>query len=205
MIQEIGEWVIIEACKQCREWHDATNRHGFHVAVNVSAQQLTNNNLPKLINDTLIHYSLPASALDIEITENIHYAENKTIVDNIHQLKEIGVRLLLDDFGTGFSSLSTLHELQFDIIKIDRSFMDIDHPRKNIMTRTIINMAKNFGMEIVAEGVENDRTIDFLVAHGCEYAQGYYFQRPLPAADLDITKNYNKINLITNATAVGSN
>ena len=203
MIKDIGEWVIKQACKQCKEWRSTTNRFGFHIAVNVSAYQLTDDKLPRFIDDTLSYYSLPPDALDIEITENIHYAENKKIGNNINKLNEIGVRLLLDDFGTGYSSLSTLHGLPFDIIKIDQSFMDIHHPRKRIMTQTIIDMAKNFGMQTIAEGVEDQDAVDFLRKHGCNYVQGFYFQRPVPAEDLDITKNYGQSNTPTNVVAIG--
>ena len=125
------------------------------------------------------------------------------IAKNINQLDEIGVRLLLDDFGTGYSSLITLHGLPFDIIKIDRSFMDIHHSRKRIMTQTIIDMAKNFGMETVAEGVEDQDAVDFLRSHGCNYVQGFYFQRPVPVEELDITKKYGKTNTPTNVVAIG--
>lgn len=201
MIKGIGEWVIKQACKQCKQWR-TTNSSGFHVAVNVSAYQLTNASLAKFIDDTLSYYSLPPDALDIEITESIFYAENKNIADNINKLHEIGVRLLLDDFGTGFSSLSTLHGLPFDIIKIDRSFMDINHPRKRIMTQTIIDMAKNFGMKTIAEGVEDQDAVSFLRSHGCDYAQGFHYQRPVAADDLDITKKYDEIITPTNIVPI---
>jgi diguanylate cyclase (GGDEF)-like protein len=203
MIKDIGEWVIRQACKQCKQWR-TTNRLGFHVAVNVSAYQLTDDSLPKFINDTLSYYSLPPDALDIEITESIFYAENKNIGENINQLNEIGMRLLLDDFGTGYSSLSTLHGLPFDIIKIDRSFMDSHHPRKRIMTQTIIDMAKNFGMKTVAEGVEDQDTVDFLRGHGCDYAQGFYYQRPVAADDLDVIKNYGEIITPSNVVPISN-
>ena len=201
MILEIGEWAINEACKQCKVWRE-TGRSGFHVAVNVSAHQLKNDKLPIFINDTLRHYDLPAEALDIEITESVFYGEDSKSRDNLNQLKEIGVRLLLDDFGTGYSSLSTLHGLPFSTIKIDRAFMDIHHPRKRVMTQTIIDMAKNFGMQTIAEGVEDQDAVDFLRGLGCEFAQGYFFQRPVTAMELDITRNYSQTQIESNITAI---
>jgi diguanylate cyclase (GGDEF)-like protein len=195
MMKDIGIWMIEQACIQCKEWRTAPEKSNFHIAVNISASQLTDNNLPAFISDTLTHYDLPADAINFEITENIHYANNKRITNNLNSLKEIGINLLLDDFGTGYSSLSTLHGLPFDVIKIDQSFMDINHPKKRIMTQTIINLAKNFDMETIAEGVEDQIAIDFLRRCGCNFAQGYYLQRPVPAEELDITKLYGQIQM----------
>lgn len=199
MIQKIGEWVISEACKQCKIWRD--NGHTeFHVAVNVSALQLKDNTLPLFIRDSLDHYSLPEDALNIEITESVFYSQDNKSLSNLQQLSELGVRLLLDDFGTGYSSLSTLHGLPFDVIKIDRGFMDVHHPKKRIMTQTIIDMAKNFGMQTIAEGVEDQDAADFLKRSGCKYAQGYYFQHPVSVEELDITKVYSPLIDTANVT-----
>ena len=201
MIQQFGEWAIEEACKQCTQWRN-NGRSGFHVAVNVSAYQLKNNTLPIYIDNILSKYSLPAEALDIEITESAFYGDDHKTRELLNQLSEIGVRLLLDDFGTGYSSLSTLHGLPFNTIKIDRAFMDIHHARKRVMTQTIIDMAKNFGMQTIAEGVEDQDAVDFLKSHGCEFAQGYFFQKPVSAEELDITRNYGRPQIVTNVTAI---
>ena len=203
LIKDIGEWTIEQACKQCKEWHSKTDKTGIYVAVNVYAYQLIDDNLPRFIDDTLSQYSLFPDALDIEITENVFHTENKKIISNINQLNEIGVRMLLDSFGTGYSSLSTLHGLPFDIIKIDQSFMDIHQPRKRIMIQAILDMAKNFDMETIAEGVESQETVDFLRNHGCDYVQGLYFQKPVPAKNLDITKIYGQSNMPSNVVAIG--
>ena len=201
MIIEIGDWVINEACKQCKKWRES-GRSDFHVAVNVSAQQLKNSKLPSFINSALHHYKLPAEALNIEITESVFYAEDTKSKNILNQIGEMGVHLLLDDFGTGYSSLSTLHGLPFNTIKIDRSFMDIHHPRKRIMTQTIVDMAKNFGMQTIAEGVEDKYALDFLRNLGCEFAQGFFFQKPVTAEELNITRNYAPAQLESNVTAI---
>lgn len=204
MIIELGEWVIDQACKQCKLWRE-TGQPNYRIAVNVSALQLKSNKLPKYVNDRLMHYSLPKDALEIEITESTFYGEDENSLRNLNALSEIGVRLLLDDFGTGYSSLSSLHGMPFDIIKIDRSFMDIQHPKQRIMTQTIIDMAKNFGMSTLAEGVEDQAAVDFLHRNGCEYVQGFYFQRPVPAEELNINKDYRAIVSSSNVTPITKN
>jgi diguanylate cyclase (GGDEF)-like protein len=197
LIDAIGEWVINEACKQCKIWRDTSNSE-FYVAINVSARQLKNNKLVPYIQETLERYSLPINALDVEITESIFYGDDPEAINILNQLSEMGLRLLLDDFGTGYSSLSSLHGMPFDFLKIDRSFMDIKHMKKRIMTKSIIDMANNFGLEIVAEGVEDQDAVDYLLEQGCQFAQGYFFQKPVPAEELDLTKVFASTNSETN-------
>ena len=201
LIDTIGEWVINEACKQCKVWRKTTNSK-FSVAINVSARQLKNNKLADIIKETLEYYDLTVDALDIEITESIFYGDDPEAIDNLNKLSEMGLKLLLDDFGTGYSSLSSLHGMPFNFLKIDRSFMDIHHKKKRIMTKSIIDMAKNFNLDVVAEGVEDQDTVDYLLEHGCTYAQGYLFQRPVPAEELDITKTFAKNYVETNVIAM---
>lgn len=191
LIDAMGEWVINEACKQCKIWRETSDKH-FFVAVNVSARQLKNNKLVDFIKERLAYYELPVDALDIEITENVFYGDDPHAIDNINKLSELGLKLLLDDFGTGYSSLSSLHGMPFDFLKIDKSFMNVNHSKKAIMTKSIIDMAKNFNLEIVAEGVEDQNAVDYLLEHDCAYAQGYFFQRPVPAEEIDVTKTYKQ-------------
>jgi len=202
LIDVIGEWVIEQACKQCSIWRKG-NKPDFTVAVNVSARQLKNKNLPIFIEKILKKYSLPIDAIDIEITESVFYGDDKKAIANLNKLSEMGMRLFLDDFGTGYSSLSTLHAMPFDILKIDRNFMDLKHQKKRIISKTIIDMAKNFDLELIAEGVEDEYAINYLIENGCYYAQGYFFEKPIPAEKLDISKNYkslvstSKVSLLT--------
>lgn len=191
LIDAIGEWVINESCKQCKIWRELSGEN-FFVAVNVSARQLKNNKLVEFIKEKLAYYELPVDALDIEITESVFYGDDPNAIDNLNKLSETGLKLLLDDFGTGYSSLSSLHGMPFDFLKIDKSFMDVKHSKKAIMTKSIIDMAKNFNLQIVAEGVEDQSAVDYLLEHDCVYAQGYFFQRPVPAEELDITKTYKQ-------------
>jgi len=204
LIDIIGEWVIENACKQCSLWRKNVNSN-FSIAVNISARQLKNNNLPLLIENTLNKYSLPFDALDIEITESVFYGDDPQAINNLNKLSEIGIRLFLDDFGTGYSSLSTLHDRPFDILKIDRSFMDLKHLKKRKISKTIIDMAKTYDLEIIAEGVEDEYAVNYLIANGVYYAQGYFFERPMPAEELDITKNYEHLISASNVTALASN
>lgn len=189
LIDDIGEWVINEACKQCKIWRETENEN-FMIAVNVSPRQLKNNRLVNFIKERLEYYELPIDALDVEITESVFYGDDPIAIKNLNELSRMGLKLLLDDFGTGYSSLSSLQGMPFDFLKIDRSFMDISHGKQEIMTKSIIDMAKNFNLEIVAEGVEDRKAVDYLLEHDCIYAQGYYFQKPVPAEELDISRSF---------------
>lgn len=194
LIVDIGYRVIDLACKQCQIWRE-TSAPNLHVAINVSSRQLREEFLVDYIEKSLMKYNLPVSAIDIEITENTFYTDDKFCINNLHKLNELGLRLLLDDFGTGYSSLSTLHTLPFDIIKIDRSFLNLDTGKNKMITGTIIDMAENFDMQVVAEGIETPETLEFLQQRGCKYGQGYLFKKPLPVAELDLSENfYSKIN-----------
>ncbi|MDU0356195.1 EAL domain-containing protein [Paraglaciecola aquimarina] len=185
-IIEIGNWVLQQACQQCKNWHDAGATN--HVmAINVSSQQLRTCDFSNKLADILQQLSLPAGCIHIEITENIAITEDPRSVATLHELSKLGVKLLLDDFGTGYSCLSYLKDLPFDILKIDRSFM----PANNTITSTIIAMGHELNMEIIAEGIESDLCQTFLNNLDCQYGQGYLFQKPVPADEFDIFKTFH--------------
>jgi len=196
LIVDIGYMVLDMACRQCRLWR---NNDGvdLHVAVNVSARQLKEKRLISYIEDCLSRYSLPPDALDIEITESVFYNNDSCSIDTLHKLDELGIRLLLDDFGTGYSSLSTLTSMPFDIIKIDRSFIMSRHGKNRKITESILDMAENFEMQVVAEGIEDRNIAAFLRQRGCKYGQGYLFKKPVPADWIELDENFT--NLIISA------
>jgi len=187
-IIEIGEWVLRNACRQNKLWRDS-GASKLNIAVNVSPYQLFNSNFPKLVQNILAEFDIPPHCLDLEITESMTISDNDVFLKTLNELSEMGVRLLMDDFGTGYSCLSYLRHLPFDVLKIDKSFVsDYDN-----IASTIIAMGKQFDMKIIAEGVETKQSLAMLQQQQCDFAQGYFFQRPVSAEDLDIFKIYNEV------------
>ncbi|MBU2979311.1 EAL domain-containing protein [Alteromonas sp. C1M14] len=185
-IIEIGDWVLQQACAQCKRWHQqgATDHT---MAINVSSHQLKDVGFAKRVATILQQYALPAKCIHIEITENIAITEDKVCVANLHELSELGALLLLDDFGTGYSCLSYLKDLPFDILKIDKSFM----PANNTIAATIIAMGHELHMEIIAEGIETSMCHQYLNNLHCQYGQGYLFQKPVSASEFDVFKQFS--------------
>lgn len=185
LIVQVGEWVLEQACAQAAIWQRA-GVEPFRLAVNVSAREFTAS-LPGRVADTLARYQLDASWLELEITEStlMHDFERVTaIMDDIHQL---GVALSLDDFGTGYSSLSYLKRFPIDTLKIDRSFTTgiPDDQSDCAIAGTIVSMAQQLGLRVIAEGVETLEQLAFLRESGCDEVQGYLYSKPLPAADFE--------------------
>ena len=187
-IIEIGEWVLRNACRQNKLWRDS-GASKLNIAVNVSPYLLFNPNFPKLVQSILAEFDIPPHCLDLEITESMTVSDNDVFLKTLNELSEMGVRLLMDDFGTGYSCLSYLRHLPFDVLKIDKSFVsDYDN-----IASTIIALGKQFDMKIIAEGVETKQSLAMLQQQQCDFAQGYFFQRPVLAGDLDIFKIYNEV------------
>lgn len=185
-IIDIGNWVLEQACQQCKIWNDS-GAVNHAMAINVSSHQLKDKLFATRLADILTRLSLPAKCIHIEITENIAITEDKICVATLHEISELGVRLLLDDFGTGYSCLSYLQDLPFDVLKIDKSFM----PANNTIASTIIAMGHELNMEIIAEGIETTGCYQFLKNLNCHYGQGYLFQKPVPPSEFDIFKRFN--------------
>lgn len=184
-IAEIGNWVLREACRQMRKWHDAGGPL-IPVAVNLSSQQFHQFNLVEEIKGILEDTGLAPEYLELEITESMMM--NATASAGIlEQLALTGIRISLDDFGTGYSSLSYLKMYPIHKLKIDRSFIkDIEISSDDrAITATIITMAKHLNMHVIAEGIETKEQLDILVDNGCREIQGYYYSRPLPPEELE--------------------
>ncbi|MCV6589427.1 MAG: EAL domain-containing protein [Marinobacterium sp.] len=185
LIGEIGAWVLHSAATQACRWQ-AQGLPAVQVSVNVSPQQLRQRDLETDVRYVLKSTGLVAELLDLEITESCVIEELDKVIDCLHRLRGIGVSISLDDFGTGFSSLSLLTRLPIDRLKIDRSFMTgiPGNPDNETLVSTILLMAHNLGFEVVAEGVETAAQRDFLTQHHCNQVQGYFYSRPLPATDI---------------------
>ncbi|WAS93854.1 putative bifunctional diguanylate cyclase/phosphodiesterase [Nannocystis punicea] len=179
LIIPIGEWVLREACGQMQRWHAKyPHREALSISVNLSGKQFAQ---PALIAKALHESMLVPSSLKLEITESVIMEDPKTASELIEQLRLEQVHSYVDDFGTGYSSLSYLHRFPMSALKIDRSFIsNIGPDGENAeIVRTIVTLAHNLGMSVIAEGVETRAQLDLLAEMGCEFGQGYYFSRPV--------------------------
>jgi diguanylate cyclase (GGDEF)-like protein len=186
LVVPLGSWVLEEACRQMQVWHTQhpTNRT-LTVNVNLSAKQLIQSGLVQEIKSILKRTELPARSLKLEITESVVMENAELATTMLKQLSDLDVHLCIDDFGTGYSSLSYLHRFPVDTLKIDRSFVNrIEEKDENVeIVRTIATLARNLGMDVVAEGVETEAQLACLKSLHCEFAQGYFFSRALDADD----------------------
>jgi diguanylate cyclase (GGDEF)-like protein/PAS domain S-box-containing protein len=182
IIVPLGEWVIRKAIQEASEW-----REDVAVAINLSPAQMQNPSLVATVVGALAASQLDPSRLEIEITENVLMQETDHNIRTLHALRELGVKIALDDFGTGYSSLSYLRNFPFDKIKIDQRFVsDIDGSTENqAIVRAIISLARDLGMRVTAEGVENEQQAAILAGLGCTEVQGFLYSRPLPSTELE--------------------
>ena len=185
LIVPIGAWVMRTACAQAKAWHDA-GLAPLRMAVNLSPRQFAQPDLVASIAAVLEETGLPPAALELELTEGLFVDDVARAVALLHELKALGVALSIDDFGTGYSSLSYLRTFPIDVLKIDRSFVgqiDDDADQAAIVV-SIIALAHNLQLKVIAEGVETAGQLAFLRAHDCDQVQGYHFSRPVPEAEL---------------------
>jgi diguanylate cyclase (GGDEF)-like protein/PAS domain S-box-containing protein len=184
LIIEIGEWVIRTACQQIVTWQ-AEGLGLRRVAVNLSAIQLESDTLIDTVAHILRETGAPVEAIEFELTESMILRNPDRSVVTLNRLHDLGIHLSLDDFGTGYSSLSYLKRLPVDTLKIDRSFVEglPGDTNDTQIVRMICALAKSVHLEIVAEGIETEAQRDFLMAHGCDYLQGYLISKPLPAEE----------------------
>ncbi|MBE9136606.1 EAL domain-containing protein [Nodosilinea sp. LEGE 07088] len=182
LIIPLGWWVMTEACRQMQAWTTTYPvMAGFTVSVNMSSKQFSEHNLATKIQEIIVKTGFDAHRLKIEITEGVLIDHSDTIIKTLEQIKAMGIKLLVDDFGTGYSSLSYLHRFPFDCLKIDRSFIenaDQDFEKLEIL-QSVVRLAWNLGLDVVAEGIETPRHYAQLKALRCELGQGYLFSRPL--------------------------
>lgn len=200
-ILAIGEWVLQEACQQMallieRGYMLASNR----IAVNLSARQFTDPELLSRIHNALKVSGLPASNLELELTESILMEDVENAIATMHSIKELGITIAIDDFGTGYSSLSYIKRFPIDVLKVDRSFvMDIPDDQNDMaITAAVIAMAHKLNLSIVAEGVESKEQLSFLHSNRCTEGQGYFFSPPLYINELKaFLKGYNPAKVLS--------
>ncbi len=185
LIVQIGEWVLRNACMQIKMLQKLTGQN-VKVAVNLSSRQFSDPNLEQVIFDVLEASGLEPNYLELEVTESMLMDNIDKVIEQLNRIKSTGSTITIDDFGSGYSSLSYLKRLPVDILKVDREFVkDIPEDLNDMeITSAIIAIAHKLNLKVIAEGVENIDQRDFLVINRCDYAQGYYFSRPLTFEDL---------------------
>lgn len=177
VINDIGKWVLCEAVKTAKEWSKDT-----FISVNLSAIQFEQGDLPEFIRDLLLEHNLPASQLEIEVTESLLIRDDGSAQKQLAAIKKLGVSVTMDDFGTGYSSLGYLWKYGFDKLKVDRSFLlgyDQDPKKLEKILGSIINLGHCINMHVTIEGVESDEHVNILEGMGCDQLQGYYFGKPM--------------------------
>jgi EAL domain-containing protein (putative c-di-GMP-specific phosphodiesterase class I) len=180
LIVPIGEWILQRACRDAADWPD-----DITVAVNISPVQFRSGKFVDIVSDALRNSGLPASRLELEVTELVLMDEGSGALDILHRLKALGVRIAMDDFGTGYSSLSYLRSFPFDKIKIDQSFIqDLPQEKDSLaILRAVVGLGRSLGIVTTAEGVETQAQLELLRKEGCTEAQGYLFSQSKPAAE----------------------
>jgi diguanylate cyclase (GGDEF)-like protein len=194
IIHQLTFWILKQAIAECSLWHK--NKHSITLSVNLSVQDLNNQLLYQQVNQLLEQYHLDASYLTLEITESGMMENPAHSIETLNKLKTMGLNLSVDDFGTGFSSLKYLKQLPVDELKIDKSFvMDMaNNENDRVIVQSTINLGHNLGLEIVAEGIEDESALAIISRLGCDRAQGYYFEKPLSADNFfAYLRDYNRL------------
>lgn len=188
LILDLGSWLLDAACWQLANWSRDERTQDLVLAVNISARQFKQPDFVEQVAAAIRKHHIAASKLKLELTESIALEDIDDVIEKMRLLKrDVGVTISLDDFGTGFSSLSYLNRLPLDEIKIDRGFMRniAIEVSDAVMVKTIIDMSINFELDVIAEGVETEEQLNFLMQNGCLAFQGYYFSKPVPVEDFE--------------------
>jgi predicted signal transduction protein with EAL and GGDEF domain len=186
LIREIGEWVLLKACRDASSWGEREIVFG-HVAVNLSGVQLQHDGFVDTVRQVLRETGLEARHLELEVTENFLMRDAEASARYLHALRELGLSIAIDDFGTGYSSLAHLTRFPVNKLKIDRSFIQnvCEDDQSREVSRTIISLGHTLEMQVVAEGIEKLDQLEFLKREGCDEGQGYYISKPLPKAEFE--------------------
>ncbi|MCG7964393.1 MAG: EAL domain-containing protein, partial [Candidatus Thiodiazotropha taylori] len=186
MIKQISDWVLYEACKQAKLWSDRHYRFG-RIAINLCAKQVNDTLFQQSIENLLYITGLPATLLELEFTETVFMEATDDTKQSIRHLSNLGIHFAIDDFGTGFSSLSYLHRFKVDKLKIDKEFIhDVNQHRHDAeIAKAAIALGKSLALTVVAEGVETQEQVDFLLQHECDLLQGFLFGHPVSAEEFE--------------------
>jgi len=198
LIHLLGTWLIEATCQQLAFWIGCFGVENCpYISINISPVQVDKKDIVKQINTELKQYNVPSKLLIVELTESALIGNKELVKQNLSFLRNLGVKVFLDDFGTGFSSLSLLHDYEIDTLKIDRSFIKGIETKKTgsqQLVKAIIHMAHILNMEVVAEGIESAKTLDWLNENNCNLMQGYYFSKPLSPENIgSYLEKHNKL------------
>ncbi len=185
-INEIGDWVFKTACDQKRRWNTQGNLD-IKISINLSSKMLVQKDLVSNIERVLNECNMKCCDIELEITETAIMADLEKAVEVLNNLKKLNLTIALDDFGTGYSSLTYLQKLPIDVLKVDREFIKdiVDDDDESYILKSIIDLAHNLGLKVVAEGVESKTQLDYIRNKGCDIVQGYYFSKPVSVTDMD--------------------
>ena len=185
LIVPLGEWMLENVCAQINRWKEM--ELPTLVAVNISAREVKQKNLIQVVHKILSNLQTPPELLELEVTESIVFQDVENMLPILHQIKNLGVRLAIDDFGTGYSSLGRLAQFPFDTLKIDKHFAPRENslPSELIVVKGIVSIAKNLGLDVIAEGVETDDQLAFYKSLNCTHIQGWYFSKALPPEEVE--------------------
>ncbi|MEC9235380.1 MAG: bifunctional diguanylate cyclase/phosphodiesterase, partial [Pseudomonadota bacterium] len=192
LIVPIGEFVLRNACRTAKTWHD--KGHNVRIAVNVSGAQFHQSDVVALTKEVLEETGIPPKYLELEVTESVFMDDVEFTIETLMKLNQIGVELAIDDFGTGYSSLSYLRQFPIDRLKIDQSFIRnaLQDEDDAAITKTIISLGHSLNLKVIAEGVEDYEHEEFLLREGCDEVQGYRYSRPVPADQfMEFLETYN--------------
>jgi len=192
-INNLGEWVLRKACLDIKRMHENGMKE-FAISVNLSSVQLLKPDFVITLKSIIDEIGFNPCKLEIEITESIFMSSSHQVIENLTRIKDMGVRISIDDFGTGFSSLAYLKNFKVDKLKIDRSFVkDIPENDDGNIAKLVINLAESLGIEVIAEGTETVEQVNFMLENGCNQIQGYYFSKPISLIELNkLVKRTNK-------------
>ncbi|MCP4597527.1 EAL domain-containing protein [Neptuniibacter sp.] len=186
LVVDIDFWVLRSVCLQLKDWDELSDQgEALVVSVNFSARHMEQSNLTERVKAVIDEIGIEASRIEIEVTESLIMNNMQVAMQQLQELREAGFKIAIDDFGTGYSSLSYLKNLPVDTLKIDRAFVsDLENDRHDAaIARSIISLGNDLGLAVIAEGVECQAHLDFLAKEGCQFGQGFFFERPIPAAE----------------------
>lgn len=188
LIEPLGRWIVGRACADLLRLQSGPGGEDIFLNLNVSHRQLRSPEFAQVVADEVRTSGVDPSHLGIELTETTMIDDFEVVTANIHALRETGIKIFVDDFGVGYSSLSSLSRLPVDVLKIDRSFISemVEHPKSAALVAKIVEIGKIFDLPTVAEGIETQAELDAVKAVGCDYAQGYFLARPMPLEDVRV-------------------
>ena len=187
LIRPIGLWVIKMACEQFKTFRNSFDKDIF-VSINLSIEQLKDNSIAEKIRKILSDTEMNVKNIQIEITESIAFNEDPHILERLKDIRNLGISVSIDDFGKGYSSLNRLKTFPIDLLKIDMDFVrgiTSESQKDRAIIKSIIQIAKNLRIEVLAEGVETKEQYAYLKDNGCDIIQGYYFYKPMPASEVE--------------------